>query len=187
MNDRAKRDSDSYRNCVSVSPYFAGGAEFMSSWNAICDQADNRIYKLIKQLRAMGVKAVHPNDGWVNRKDDGTPYRVSFCYPDFIDPIEVGDKVALKGFWDKKFQSDFVKLYEVTGIETYGGGHYNNYDIKHTDEVYVYHKDGELELLTKRMIWENFLKSLLCREVMVPIFFLVFCIALGIFLLSMKN
>lgn len=151
MDERAKQIRESHRNCVSVSPHFAGGADFMSSWNAICDRAESRIEVLIGQLRDMGVKAVHPNDGWVKRGNDGIPYSVSFTYPDFIDKIEIGDKIALKGFFNRELQSDFVKLYEVTGIIPWGCS-YINYEIKPTNEIYMYHESGELELFKKSFI-----------------------------------
>lgn len=42
-------------------------------------------------LRRNGVKAAHPDDGWVNRERNG----VRFCYPQFNDGAGVGDTVAL--------------------------------------------------------------------------------------------
>jgi len=45
----------------------------------------------IAELRAQGVSAAHPDDGWVNRNDN-ILYPV---YPDFNDGIEVGSTVAL--------------------------------------------------------------------------------------------
>lgn len=45
----------------------------------------------ISALRAAGVKAAHPGDGWVNRKDN----EVQFVFPHFNDGATVGDLVAL--------------------------------------------------------------------------------------------
>lgn len=42
-------------------------------------------------LRARGVKAAHPDDGWVNRDKS----QLHFCYPQFNDGAAVGDVVAL--------------------------------------------------------------------------------------------
>lgn len=45
----------------------------------------------VEQLRADGVKAAHPNDGWVDREN-----RVAqLCYPQFYDGLAVGDWLAL--------------------------------------------------------------------------------------------
>jgi len=45
----------------------------------------------IKRLRSQGVKAAHPNDGWINRELK----RIDFVYPDFYDGVVIGDRVAL--------------------------------------------------------------------------------------------
>lgn len=45
----------------------------------------------INKLRSSGVKAAHPDDGWVNREYDF----VSLCYPAFNDGLKAGDLVAL--------------------------------------------------------------------------------------------
>jgi hypothetical protein len=45
----------------------------------------------IAKLRAEGVKAAHPDDGWVDRKGN----TVHFAYPQFNDGAGVGDRIAL--------------------------------------------------------------------------------------------
>lgn len=45
----------------------------------------------IATLRAQGVKAAHPDDGWVDRMENS----VFFAYPQFNDGAQVGDLVAL--------------------------------------------------------------------------------------------
>jgi len=45
----------------------------------------------VVQLRADGVKAARPDDGWVDRKRNS----FSMQYPDFNDGPLVGDRVAL--------------------------------------------------------------------------------------------
>lgn len=45
----------------------------------------------IAALRAAGVKAAHPDDGWVDRECN----TVFFCYPQFDDGVAVGDLIAL--------------------------------------------------------------------------------------------
>jgi hypothetical protein len=49
----------------------------------------------IAGLRARGVKAAHPDDGWVDRDKN----RVHLCYPDFNDGLKVGDLLALGWPW----------------------------------------------------------------------------------------
>ena len=45
----------------------------------------------IAALRAAGVRAAHPDDGWVDREEN----TVYFCYPQFDDGVAVGDLIAL--------------------------------------------------------------------------------------------
>ena len=40
---------------------------------------------------AIGFKAAHPNDGWIDRENN----ELMFCYPQFNDGADVGDKVML--------------------------------------------------------------------------------------------
>ena len=51
----------------------------------------------IKGLREKGVKAAHPDDGWVNRKEN----TIKFVYPQFFDNPQVGYLVALGWPWEK--------------------------------------------------------------------------------------
>lgn len=45
----------------------------------------------VKRLRAAGIKAAHPDDGWVKRDDN----KVHLAYPQFNDGLAVGDLLAL--------------------------------------------------------------------------------------------
>jgi hypothetical protein len=45
----------------------------------------------IEQLRSIGVKAAHPNDGWVDRENN----EVQLVYPQFNDGLAKGDSLAL--------------------------------------------------------------------------------------------
>ena len=63
----------------------------------------------IEKLRADGVKACHPNDGWVDRENN----KIHLCYPLFNDGVGVGDKIMLGWVNDKKSE----RLVEVTKIE----------------------------------------------------------------------
>ncbi len=76
----------------------SGEPKFVALWNQICDEQDADQRKWIDGLRAAGFKAAHPNDGWVNRKDN----EVFFSYPQFNDGAGIGDFVMLGWPWDKK-------------------------------------------------------------------------------------
>lgn len=60
----------------------------------------------VAALRARGIKAAHPDDGWV-KKDEN---KLFFCYPQFNDLAGVGDLVALGYPWLKKSGSRIVRL-----------------------------------------------------------------------------
>jgi len=45
----------------------------------------------VAALRAAGVKAAHPDDGWVDREHS----EVQFVYPQFNDGVTEGDVIAL--------------------------------------------------------------------------------------------
>lgn len=52
----------------------------------------------VNNLRANGVKAAHPNDGWIDRVNGIASLR----YPQFDDGLSVGDMLALGQAWDKE-------------------------------------------------------------------------------------
>ena len=80
------------KNCVSGDP------KFVALWHQICDEKDADQRRWVTALREAGFKAAHPNDGWVNRKDN----EVFFSYPQFNDGAGIGDLVMLGWPWDKK-------------------------------------------------------------------------------------
>lgn len=59
----------------------------------LAEQENHRLTEIewVAKMRSEGIKAAHPDDGWVNRKE----HKFTFCYPQFNDGIEVGCKVAL--------------------------------------------------------------------------------------------
>ena len=62
--------------------------------NRIIDNAmtmENQQDLWVKSLRALDVKAAHPDDGWVNRTNNS----VNLVYPQFNDGVSVGDLIAL--------------------------------------------------------------------------------------------
>lgn len=70
--------------------------EHVSLWNQIVTERKENELKWIEELRLQGVKAAHPDDGWVERDIN----QVTLCYPEFNDGVSVGDIIAL-GSYDK--------------------------------------------------------------------------------------
>jgi len=65
-------------------------------------------------LRNKGVKAAHPNDGWVDRGLKN----VKFCYPNFNDGVVVGDRIALGNY----SKSTIVNVVKITEDKYFGSG-----------------------------------------------------------------
>ena len=63
----------------------------IATWNGLAANEAKRTRAWVADLRALGVKAAHPDDGWVNRKAD----TVQLVYPQFNDGPGVGDLIAL--------------------------------------------------------------------------------------------
>lgn len=83
--------------------------EFAVLFSAICAKHETREADWIADLRRRGVKAAHPDDGWVDREAN----TVHFAYPQFNDGVKVGDKIALG--WPDKYRIVTVTN-EVTGM-----------------------------------------------------------------------
>lgn len=73
----------------------SGQAEHVARSVAIDRDMAREEREWIASLRAKGVKAAHPDDGWVDRDVN----RVHLCYPQFDDGLEVGDVLALGWPW----------------------------------------------------------------------------------------
>lgn len=69
----------------------SGQAKFVSMYAGIADNMEREQDAWIAGLRSIGVKASHPDDGWVDRKNNS----MQFVYPQFNDGAKVGDLVAL--------------------------------------------------------------------------------------------
>lgn len=76
----------------------SNNAEFVNNWNKIGDELEGNKRQWIMNLREQGVKASHPDDGWVDREKN----TVFFCYPQFNDYPKIGDTIALG--WDWKYR-----------------------------------------------------------------------------------
>ncbi len=83
--------------------------EFAKTWADACRQGQVEQDNWIAALRAEGVKAAHPDDGWVDRERN----EVRPSYPQFNDGVAVGDVIALG--WPSRH-----RLVRVTSVGTYG-------------------------------------------------------------------
>jgi hypothetical protein len=61
----------------------------------------------IAQLRSIGIKAAHPDDGWVKRDRSKHHDFVQFCYPQFDDGVKEGDRIALG--WHDRYRVRIVQ------------------------------------------------------------------------------
>lgn len=90
----------------------SGQNEAVTMMQGIASTMEQQQAAWIAELRAAGVKAAHPDDGWVDRELD----TVYFCYPQFDDGVSVGDLIAL-GWpqWSrKKKQHRIVRVIGIT-------------------------------------------------------------------------
>lgn len=72
-------------------PLCSGRPDFFSTWAKICHEGHHREQAYIAALRQRGIKAAHPNDGWIKRDEQ----KLHFAYPHFNDGAKTGDLVAL--------------------------------------------------------------------------------------------
>lgn len=69
----------------------AQGIAFVKGFQSVMQRQREATAAWVKPLREDGIRAAHPDDGWVDRNEN----TVCFCYPDFNDGAGVGDLVAL--------------------------------------------------------------------------------------------
>ncbi len=78
---------------------------FIENWNKIGEEMALSEKEWISKLRSEGVKAAHPDDGWVKRDKNV----VGFCYPQFNDGVNVDDIIVLGWYWEYRY----VKVTEI--------------------------------------------------------------------------
>lgn len=66
---------------------------FITAMRACREPELSYVREKTKLLRALGIKASHPDDGWHNREER----YFQLAYPDFDDGVKVGDVVMLTG------------------------------------------------------------------------------------------
>ena len=88
------------------------GDDFVALYNKTSQQFASKEREWIHELREQGVKASHPDDGWVNREEN----YVQFSYPQFYENPKVGDKIALGRH--EKYR--IVKITKIEGAKFMG-------------------------------------------------------------------
>lgn len=87
----------------------------IDTWNKIVAEREQKTKELCTYLISIGVKALHPDDGWVDRKEN----TVFLSYPTFRLDIFVGDKIAL-GNYEK---CRIVEVVEIIPLRIYSDEH----------------------------------------------------------------
>lgn len=81
----------------------SGDKEFVALWHRICDEQASKQREWVQRLRSIGISASHPDDGWVDRREN----TVCLVYPHFNDGVSVGSMVALG-------EPDSFRIVEIT-------------------------------------------------------------------------
>ncbi|MDD3040057.1 F-BAR domain-containing protein [Bacteroides sp.] len=84
-----------------------GGVEFMKAFDNIVRERMEAEKEWIKSLRKRGIKAAHPDDGWVNKEHN----IVFLSHPQFFDGVNIGDTIALG-------DADKYRLVKVVSMRT---------------------------------------------------------------------
>lgn len=116
---------------ISGQPEFVDRA--LTIWRSMQDEERD----WIRDLRARGVKAAHPDDGWVKRDEK----KVHLEYPQFgsVRTLEIGDLIAL-GSPDRSFlQSRPTRLVRVIDFST--GGFLSKGIVPDWDRYYVHFEE----------------------------------------------
>lgn len=112
--------------------------EFANAWAAICRQGQVEQDEWIAALRADGVKAAHPDDGWVDRERN----EVRLVYPQYNDGVSADDIIAL-GCPDRH------RLVRVVGVSgRIGGG------------AWLFEKIADPVVPAAASAWPNWIRTL---------------------------
>jgi hypothetical protein len=76
----------------------SGRRNIIERWDKIAEQNGIEAAQWVRFLRSLGIKAAHPDDGWVDRAENN----VIFCYPQFNDKPKVSDLVVLGSHYNSK-------------------------------------------------------------------------------------
>lgn len=97
---------------MSYGTLVSGDPAMVALWHDICREMNAVQEAWIAELRAQGVKAAHPDDGWVDRKNN----TLKFVYPQFNDGAEAGDLVAL-GWPPGSLSSSKHRIVRLKGVK----------------------------------------------------------------------
>lgn len=90
------------------------GSQFLDLFRkSIKKGSDNEIICCTWLLSRYNVKAIHPDDGWVNREKNW----VILCYPSYINNISIGSHIALGSSTSNNDPIGQYRIVKVTGIE----------------------------------------------------------------------
>jgi len=92
-------------------PNVSGRSWIIDKWDKIAEERGIDKQLWIKNLRELGIKAAHPDDGWVDREENS----VYFAYPYFNDKPKKGDLIVL-GWPDNKNRIVRVIESKRTGV-----------------------------------------------------------------------
>lgn len=82
----------------------SNNVEVINIWNEVDTNMKQAEYDWIAKLYSEGVKAAHPDDGWVDREQN----IVTLVYPQFNAGVGIGDTIALG-------RPDNYRLVKLTG------------------------------------------------------------------------
>src|SRR4051812_3196033 len=115
MTQRSGQSSDGYVRDVPLScgGSVSGRPEHVETALAIDRKFVSEKEAWVTALRERGVKAAHPDDGWVHRNPDHSG-KVHLEYPDYNDGLGVEDLLALGWPWRE------TRIVRVTEVEHVG-------------------------------------------------------------------
>jgi hypothetical protein len=89
-----------------------GQEDLVHNFEEITIKQNIETQQWINFLISLGVKAAHPDDGWVNREKNS----IKFAYPHFNNNPKVGDVICLG--WANHNKNRLVRVikYPITGI-----------------------------------------------------------------------
>ena len=67
----------------------SGRPDLVEQWKDGCRVRAYERKAWVKKMRALGVRASHPDDGWVDRENN----HLQLCYPDFERSLAVGSLI----------------------------------------------------------------------------------------------
>lgn len=131
----------------SATPGVAGHPAHVNRYRGIVADIGRERDEWITALRKAGVKAAHPDDGWVDRVSN----RVLLVYPQFVDSSDVGDVMALG--WPEQY-----RLVRITRVDPNPIGfihHYFEDIVRNTTPFDTERLDEECERIAAEIYAED--------------------------------